>query len=236
MYIIRCALSQMGTANGPYLEVSAGRLDSCACRASASTTDLSIVQLVATTYNRCHESTSELCDAWWKAVSSPQLFRVRRDTVTRFSPRSPLNEKSLQRLFQQHLPTLLGVQFLATEYPTGKTHGGRIDTLGIDDRATPVIIEYKRRTSPNLINQGLFYLDWLQDHRADYQMLVYDRLGPKAPDVINWSMPRLICVAPNFTRYDLPAVRQYKRSIELIRYQWFGHDLLMLETISPGLG
>jgi hypothetical protein len=167
-------------------------------------------------------------------VSHPWLFRVRKNSVTRFATRSPLSEKSLQLLFQQYLPTFLGVQFLATEYPTGKTHGGRIDTLGIDYHATPVIIEYKRRKSPNLINQGLFYLDWLQDHRADYQMLVYDRLGAKAPDIINWSMPRLICVAPSFSRYDVPAVRQYKCSIELVQYQSFGADVLMLQTVGSG--
>jgi hypothetical protein len=169
-------------------------------------------------------------------VSGTQLFRVSKNRVTRFVARSPLSEKSLQMLFQQHLPTFLGVRFLATEYPTGKSHGGRIDTLGIDYQATPVIIEYKRRKSSNLINQGLFYLDWLQDHRADYQMLVYDRLGAKAPDIINCSMPRLICVAPSFSRYDLPAVRQYKCSIELVQYQWFGDDLLMLETIGTKFG
>lgn len=169
-------------------------------------------------------------------MSNPQLFRIGNDTVTRLSARSPLNEKSLQLLFQRHLPAFLGVEYLAMEYPTGKSHGGRIDTLGIDDQAAPVIIEYKRRKAPNLINQGLFYLDWLEDHRADYQMLVYERLGPRAPDVINWTTPRLICVAPSFTRYDLPAVRQYKCSIELIQYQWFGRELLMLKTIGTKSG
>ena len=38
-------------------------------------------------------------------------------------------EKSLQNLIEKHLEAFLGVRFLATEYSTGKTHGGRIDTL-----------------------------------------------------------------------------------------------------------
>jgi len=45
---------------------------------------------------------------------------------------------------EQNLDTLLGVTFLASEYATGKTHGGRIDTPGIDENGFPVIIEYKR--------------------------------------------------------------------------------------------
>ncbi len=73
-------------------------------------------------------------------------------------------EKALQTLIERNLGALLGVRFLASEYSTGKTHGGRIDTLGIDENGSPVIIEYKRSTNENVINQGLFYLDWLLDH------------------------------------------------------------------------
>ena len=32
---------------------------------------------------------------------------------------------------------------------------------GIDENCSPVIIEYKRALNENVINQGLFYLDWL---------------------------------------------------------------------------
>ena len=66
---------------------------------------------------------------------------------------------------------------LASEYSTGPKHGGRIDTLGIDENGNPVIIEYKRATNENVINQGLFYLDWLLDHRAEFKLLVMERLG-----------------------------------------------------------
>lgn len=42
-----------------------------------------------------------------------------------------------------------------SDYATGKTHGGRMDTLGIDENGCPVIIEYKRALNENVINQGL---------------------------------------------------------------------------------
>ena len=54
---------------------------------------------------------------------------------------------------------LLGVRFLASEFVT--TEGGRMDTLGIDEDNAPVVIKYKRSSNENVINQGLFYLDWL---------------------------------------------------------------------------
>jgi hypothetical protein len=35
----------------------------------------------------------------------------------------------------------------------------------------------------NVINQGLFYLDWLLDHRAEFELLVMRKLGPKGTHV-----------------------------------------------------
>ena len=164
-------------------------------------------------------------------MTGPSLFRLHGDSVVKLTSRPTQDERALQRVVESHLRTFLGVHVLATEYPTGARHGGRIDTLGIDDLATPVIIEYKRRTARNLINQGLFYLDWLQDHRAEFHLLLEDRLGPSAPRSVNWMAPRLVCIAPEFHRYDLYAVRQITRHIELVRYRWFGRDLLMLEEV-----
>ena len=64
------------------------------------------------------------------------------------------------------------MKFLVSEYVTGKVHGGRIDTLGIDENRCPVIIEYKRALNENVISQGLFYLDWLLDHKAEFTLMV----------------------------------------------------------------
>ena len=145
------------------------------------------------------------------------------------SSSAPL-EKGLQTQFETNLDTLLGVRFLASEYAT--THGGRMDTLGVDENGYPVIIEYKRDRSENVINQGLFYLDWLMDHRGDYEILVRDRYGKEAAEQIEWGAPRLICIAADFTKYDEHAVKQMGRNIELVRYRKFGNDLLLLELLT----
>lgn len=112
-------------------------------------------------------------------MSDIKLFRLKKDGVEEFEASSVSLEKSLQTLIEKNLETLLGVCFLETEYSTGKSHGGRIDTLGIDENGCPVIIEYKRATNENVINQGLFYLDWLLDHKAEYKLLVMEKLGKK---------------------------------------------------------
>ena len=73
---------------------------------------------------------------------------------------------------------------MASEHITGEKHGGRIDTLGIDENGCPVILEYKRSTNENVINQGLFYLDWLMDHKAEFELLVLDSMGKEVADSI----------------------------------------------------
>lgn len=52
-----------------------------------------------------------------------------------------------------------------------------MDSIGIDEDNSPVIFEYKLNINPNVINQGLFYLDWLLSHKADFTLLVQEKLG-----------------------------------------------------------
>jgi predicted transport protein len=162
-------------------------------------------------------------------MSDIKLFRLEGGKATVIDGSASKLEKPLQTLIENNLEPLLGIRFVASEHPTGKTHAGRIDTLGLDENHCPVILEYKRSTNENVINQGLFYLDWLMDHRADFKYLVLERFGKAAADAVDWSFPRLVCIAADFTKYDGHAVQQINRNIELIRYRHFGNDLLLLE-------
>lgn len=165
-------------------------------------------------------------------MSDLKLFRTGQGAVTEIEGTSAALERSLQALIETNLETFLGVRFLETEFSTGREHGGRIDTLGIDENGCPVIIEYKRATNANVINQGLFYLDWLVGHRGDFEMLVLRKLGVEAAQTVEWSTPRLICIAGDFSKYDEHAIKQMNRNIELIRYVRFGDDLLLLEQVN----
>ena len=165
-------------------------------------------------------------------MSDIQLFRLSNGTATELPSRSAKLEKHLQGLIEVNMPTFLGVRFLASEYTTGKTHKGRIDSLGLDENGCPVIIEYKRHSNENVINQGLFYLDWLLDHQAEFRWLVMEKLGKDVAEQIEWTGTRLLCIAADFTRYDEHAVQQIPRNIELLRYKLFGNDLLLLELVN----
>lgn len=161
-----------------------------------------------------------------------KLFRLTASGAIELNGHTATIEKSLQTLIERHLEALLGIRFLATEYSTGKRHSGRIDTLGIDENSSPVIIEYKRATNENVINQGLYYLDWLMDHQAEFTLLVQKKYGAEAADAIDWSAPRLLCIAGGFTKYDEYAVQQINRNIELYTYKKFGDDLFLLDLVN----
>ncbi|MBS1208465.1 MAG: hypothetical protein H6R19_863 [Proteobacteria bacterium] len=165
-------------------------------------------------------------------MSDIKLFRFSDNSATELAGKSAAIERTLQRLIESQMEIFLGVRCLATEYSTGAKHRGRIDSLGLDENGCPVIIEYKRHSNENVINQGLFYLDWLLDHKADFRFLVMDKLGKDEADKIEWSGTRLLCIAADFTRYDEHAVAQINRNIELIRYKLFGEDLLLLELVN----
>jgi predicted transport protein len=163
-------------------------------------------------------------------MSDIKLFRIGGSTVDELIGTTDTIEKSVQTFFERNLEALLGVRFLASEFKT--SNSGRIDTLGLDENGCPVILEYKRATNENVVTQGLFYLDWLMDHRKEFQWLALENLGNKDAEGVDWSAPRLICIAGDFNRYDEHAVKQIDRNIELIRYRRFGSDLLMLDLLT----
>ena len=167
-------------------------------------------------------------------MSDIKLFRLIGGTATELQGSASDLEKPLQTLIEANLQPLLNIRFIASEHSTGNTHGGRIDSLGLDENNCPVILEYKRSVGENVINQGLFYLDWLLDHKAEFKLLVLYKLGAMAAAAIDWSAPRVVCIAADFTKYDGHAVQQIGRNIELIRYRQFGVDLLLLESVNAG--
>lgn len=142
-------------------------------------------------------------------------------------------ERDLQHLIEKNLLETLGLQFLATEYPT--TSGGRMDTLAVDSDGAPVIIEYKKNRNDAVINQALSYMRWLKTQKSEFfQKLMIDKLGQKAYDEIglDWKNPRVICIAEAFSRFDIDTIHFVSTRIELIRYRIYEDGIFTLEPIN----
>lgn len=83
-----------------------------------------------------------------------KLFQLADQGVQQLEGKSVVIEKTLQTLMEKHLDAFLGVRLLGSEYSTGPVHKGRIDSLGIDENDSPVIIEYKRSLNENVVSQA----------------------------------------------------------------------------------
>ena len=138
-------------------------------------------------------------------------------------------EKELQSLMEANLEVVFNCRFVASEFSTGAQHAGRIDSLALSEEDNPVIIEYKKVESSELINQSLFYLHWIQDHKGDFEIAVQKALGNGVR--VDWSDIRVICIAPNYKKYDLHAVQVMGANIELWKYRLFSNNALYLEEV-----
>lgn len=95
-----------------------------------------------------------------------------------------------------------------------------------------IIALYKRDGKDTIINQGLFYMDWLVRHQKDFEWIVLEKLGKDVVDKIDWDQPRLICIAQDFNRYDEFAIKQMQKNIDLIRYRLYENNHLLLELVN----
>ena len=157
------------------------------------------------------------------------LFHIAKSKLSTAKLINFEKEKEVQDLIENNLEVVFNCKFVESEFSTGAEHAGRIDTLALSEDNNPVIIEYKKSASSELVNQSLFYLSWIKDHRGDFQISVNNRFGKNVK--IDWDDIRVICIAPEYKKYDLHAVRMIGANIELWQYKLYNTKALYLEEI-----
>lgn len=161
------------------------------------------------------------------------IFRSTAGRLRKLNAQLLDKEKNLQQLIEANLQEVLDLQFLATEYVT--TFGGRIDTLAVDNSGAPVIIEYKRNKNDNVINQALSYLKWLKTQKQGFfEKLMIDKLGGDLAGRIglDWSSPRVICIAESYSKFDTDTVEVVPLRIELFKYRYYEDGIFSLEPVN----
>lgn len=157
------------------------------------------------------------------------IFEITKGVAKRVKPTDFKVEKELQRLVENNLITIFNCKLIASEFSTGNVHSGRIDTLAISEDSNPVIIEYKKVASSELINQSLYYLHWIKDHKGDFQIAANKAFGKDVE--VDWSDIRVICLAPEYKKYDLHAVQVMGANIELWQYKIYENDILSIDEV-----
>ena len=156
------------------------------------------------------------------------LFKINENaTLKKVDRKEFKNEAELQKLVENNLQYVMGISFIATEYPIPN---GRIDTLGIDEDNVPVIIEYKWKKDLSAIVQGLFYLNWVMQNKKPFESIVKDKIGKDIN--VNWStQPRLIIIAQDFDAKELSAINLMGPSVELKKYSLY-KNLFNIEDVN----
>ncbi len=139
-------------------------------------------------------------------------------------------EFELQKLTEDNLATIFGLQFVQTEY---KIHNLFIDTLTYDqENKTFVIIEYKRDSSFSIVDQGFSYLSLMLNNKSDFVLAYNEALNMNMRrEDVDWSQARIIFIARAFTIHQQNAVNFKNMPFELWEAIQFENDLTQYRRI-----
>lgn len=140
-------------------------------------------------------------------------------------------EKDLQSLVENNLNTILGLQFVTTEFAV---ESYRFDSVAFDAEASAfVIIEYKRGKNESLVDQGYAYLYTLLNRKADFVLLFNETFG-KAKSIkdFDWSQTRIIFISPQFTDYQKDATAFINMPFELYEIKQHEGGIISVDQIN----
>lgn len=140
-------------------------------------------------------------------------------------------EKMIQMLVEKNIEIIFPeLEFVYTEFPLDDL---RIDSIAYNKESNSfVIIEYKNIKHGGVIDQGMAYLDLLEDKKEAFVLLYNNEKGKslKMEDV-EWEESKVIIIAPEFTLHQLRSANRTKDPIDLYRISRFEDDIITLEKI-----
>lgn len=160
------------------------------------------------------------------------LFKNSSDTLTEITEKPIQLEKHIQKLTEDNLETVLGLEFVATEF---EHDGLRLDTVAYDKETSAfVIIEYKRDRSFSVVDQGYAYLSLLLNNKAEFVLLYNEHTGKTlAKTDIDWTQSRVIFIAQAFTIHQQQAINFRDMPIELWRVKMYDNDTVLYDQLKP---
>ena len=164
-------------------------------------------------------------------VDRVALFADAAPAAGPLKPRPFASEADLRRFAERRLALALGLRLVAAEVAVDGWAAGRIDALAVDERLRPVVVEFKREATGSTIGQALAYVDWLVTHRDAVVLHVARTLGIENADRLDWSAPRLVCVAAAFGPREEAVARQLANQVDLVRVDRYGGGRFVVQRI-----
>lgn len=132
-------------------------------------------------------------------------------------------ERQLQKYIERFLNDFFQCYFLKSFY---KIPSGEIDTLAITEDGNPCIIEYKHKKEDTILNQIVFYYDWLMQKptKFEFERIVKENESTKQINV-DWSKIRLICIAKEYSNWDISLIKHLDTEIECWSYAYHEDEL-----------
>lgn len=132
-------------------------------------------------------------------------------------------EHQLQKYTEKNLNQFFQAYYLKSWY---KIPSGEIDTLAITEDGNPCIIEYKHKQEDTILNQIVFYYDWLMQRptKFEFERVVKENESTKKIDV-DWSKIRLICIAKEYSNWDISLIKHLDTEIECYSYTYHENEL-----------
>jgi len=158
------------------------------------------------------------------------MFKKQNSKLLQIKETLFTKEKNLQKLTEDNLKTIFGLQFVETEY---KIQNFYIDTLAYDpENKTFVIIEYKRDRSFGIVDQGFSYLSLMLNNKADFILAYNESLDKNMRrEDVDWSQARIIFIARSFTAHQQNAVNFKNMPFELWEAIQFENELMQYRRI-----
>ena len=132
-------------------------------------------------------------------------------------------EHQLQKCAEGYLREHFQCYYLKSFY---QIPNGEIDTLAITEDGNPCIIEYKHKQEDRVLNQIVFYYDWLMQKPTKFEFERIVKENPLTKNIdVDWSEIRLICVAKEYSKWDTSLIKHLDTEIECYAYTYHEDEL-----------
>ena len=158
------------------------------------------------------------------------LYHQKNNTLSSIANEEFKLEKDLQKIVEANLETLFGLAFVSSEFSLGEF---RLDTLAYDEENDPfVIIEYKKKNSASVIDQGYSYLSLMLNNKAEFILEFNEKRDQTLKRTeINWSSSRVLFISPSFNRYQKNSVNFKDIPFELWEIRRFADGIIFVDQI-----